>query len=702
MAKKADSIEVANKNWQRYIRARDAGHTDYIDIAKKCNNFYMGEQWSQKDLDALKATGRPALTINQILPTINAILGEQANKRLDIRFLPNEDGDIETATVLTKLARQISTSNNLDYVESQVFADGIIEERGYFDIRMDFSNNIQGDIKITSVDPRTVVLDPDAREYDPDTWSDVIVSKWMTLNEIELTYGKEKRKEVENRVAIGDTQGNDSVTYITTDLDTFGDSTKTSYLDTYDENGRKIGKVRVIDRQCKRIKKIRVFVDLNTGDTRPVPDNWSEEKVQAVRKAANLQITTKFQERIRWTVTADNVVLHDDWSPYSHYTIVPYFPYFRRGKPFGVVRNLLSPQEQYNKVKSQELHIVNSTANSGYMVEQGSLTNMTVDDLAERGAETGLVVEYAPNATPPNKIQPNQIPTGLDRISQKTAEDIKSISGITDAMLGTTSPEVSGRAIEAKVSRGMIQVQVPFDNFNRSRNILARRMLTLIQAYYTDHRIISIVDDVEPEKNEQIEINKPDPVTGEILNDVTLGKYDIVVSSVPSRNTYNDTQFVEAMSMRNAGVAIPDWVPIQYSTLDNKEELVQVVKQMTGMAPPTPEEAQLQQQQMQLQMQMQQLQLQEMQAKIQQLNSQAVLNQAKAQDTVTDGDDRELEVLKLQSEIAAKQAELETKLRIAGIQAQLAMQKPDMKGPQAQTGRYNQTRSAAAPGGRNN
>ena len=157
---------------------------------------------------------------------------------------------------------------------------------------------------------------------------------------------------------------------------------------------------------------------------------------------------------MRRTVTADLIVLHDDWSPYDHFTLVPYFPFWRRGRPFGMVRNLISPQEQLNKISSQELHIVNTTANSGWIVESGSLSGMDADDLEEHGAETGLVLEFNSGFNPPAKIPPNQIPTGLDRISQKAAVNIKQISGISDSMLGTDSPEVSGVAIQAKQNRG--------------------------------------------------------------------------------------------------------------------------------------------------------------------------------------------------------------------------------------------------------
>ena len=45
---------------------------------------------------------------------------------------------------------------------------------------------------------------------------------------------------------------------------------------------------------------------------------------------------------------------------------------------------MISPQEQLNKISSQELHIVNTTANSGWVVESGSLSNMTEEELEER------------------------------------------------------------------------------------------------------------------------------------------------------------------------------------------------------------------------------------------------------------------------------------------------------------------------------
>ena len=74
MATKTSKIEqevIASNQWDRYVRARDNGHAQYIDLAKRCDAYYRGDQWQEEDISALEAEGRPALTINTILPTVN-------------------------------------------------------------------------------------------------------------------------------------------------------------------------------------------------------------------------------------------------------------------------------------------------------------------------------------------------------------------------------------------------------------------------------------------------------------------------------------------------------------------------------------------------------------------------------------------------------------------------------------------------------
>jgi hypothetical protein len=421
----------------------------------------------------------------------------------------------------------------------------------------------------------------------------------------------------------------------------------------------------VVERQHKKIARSQFFVDPDTGDQRQAPDEWSEAKNKKFAKQYNLTLISKVMRKIRWTVTCDKVVLHDDWSPYNQFTVIPFFCYFRRGRPFGVVRNLLSPQEQLNKIASQELHIVNTTANSGWMVEAGSLVGMTADDLEEHGAETGLVLEYARGTNAPQKIQPNQIPTGLDRIAMKAAANIKTISGVNDSMLGTDSAEVSGIAIQAKQNRGAIMIQVPLDNLRKSRQYLAESILNLVQTFYTEQRVIQVTNEADPLKpREEMVINQETP-EGRVINDLTVGEYDVIVATAPARDSFDEIQFAEAINLRQAGVVIPDDAIIEYSHLARKGELAKRIRQMTGQEPPTPEQQEAMAQQQQIQMQQLQLEIAKQDAEVKKLQSEVALNIAKVQDA-TDVDPQ-IRMAEIQAKLDINEQQLELRRELASL-----------------------------------
>ena len=667
---------IATNQFERYERARDNGHLDYVETAKKCDAFYRGVQWDPADVATLDDEGRPALTINTILPTVNTVLGEQSTRRADVNFKPKGNGTQQIADVLNKLYLHISDTNKLDWLESQVFADGLIQDRGYFDVRIDFEDHIQGEVRITNKDPLDILIDPDAKEYDPKTWNEIFETKWMSIDQIEEQYGQEKADQLRIVAEYGNTMGQDSVEYEET---RYGDTnTGVEYnqsTTTNPEENRQLRAIRVIERQYYQLKECTYYVDRVTGDMRVVPSNWGERKKKKFADNYGLDMLTRLDRKVRWTVTADKIVLHDDWSPYQCFTIVPYFPYWRRGRPFGMVRNLISPQEQLNKISSQELHIVNTTANSGWIVETGSLQGMTADDLEEHGAETGLVLEFNRGSSPPAKIPPNQIPTGLDRISQKAAANIKTISGISDAMLGTDSPEVSGVAIQAKQNRGAMMIQVPLDNLQKTRQYLAEHILRVIQQFYTEERLIQITDEADPMKQQvPLRVNEVTP-EGAIINDLTLGEYSVTIGTMPTRDNYDEVQFAEAISLRQAGVPIPDDLIVDYSHLAKKGEIAKRIRQMQGMEPMSEEQAEIASFQAQAEIQKLQLEIAKMEAEVQNLQSLSQLNIAKAQETAAEP---QIKVAELQSKMSMKQQEL-------ALRQQLSALTNDMRKGQSET-----------------
>lgn len=650
-----------------YVRARDAGHREWVAEAKQFSDFYVGKQWREQDILRLEAEGRPALTINMILSTVNVLLGEQSLRRADFQFKPRRGGTEESAHALTKLAMAIGDANKYDWVESQVFSDGVIEDRGYFELRMNFDERIEGDLEIKSLDPRLVIPDPDAKSSDPQEWKEVFITRWWSLDDIAREYGDEKARELEIVGLSGQHYDRDSMDIVVGDR--FGETT----LDTsaegvqIDEEARAfVRSVRIIDRQYWRNTRVFVLVDPTTGDQRELPVGWKKKEAERFAQQLGLAVYPKTVRKVYWRVTADRVVLHDDWSPYRTFTVIPYFPFFRRGKPFGLVRNLLSPQEQLNKTSSQELHIVNTTANSGWIVERGSLSGMTADELAASGSKTGLVIEYNPGRNPPDKIKPNTVPTGIERLGAKAHNFIREISGISKAMLGVEKAEVSGVALREQKNAGAIQVQVPMDSLAHTRFMVARKILELIQDYYTDERIITITQDLEPgQPVEDLVINGQGP-DGEIINDVTTGEYDIVIGTMPHRDAFDDVQFAEALNLREAGVMIPDHHVILYSHLAQKHKIAAEVQQMAGLGPKSEEQIEQEQMLTQIQIATLQAELAKLEAQAMELQSKAELNMARTGE-IADGSEAQLRELEMK--MAKTREEIGLRERLAELSA---------------------------------
>lgn len=569
--KSPTKTQLVKEMWDRYEYMRDHGHEDYLLLNNRCGQFWYGNQWEEEVVAKLRAQRRPHLTMNMVLSTTDTMLGEQITNRNETRFRPRYGKNADkTADALNKVYKHISQGNNLTWLRSDIFEDGLITGRGFYEVRLDFSDNLYGEVRVTRLDPKTVMVDPDATECDPETWNDVGITRWLTPLDVELLYGKEKAAKLKNLARTVASAGMD----LQEDLRDRVASAYEMQGKTLDDDVDQAAVVRIFERQYRVLVERQFFANLVHGDLRPVPDDWDEARVTEYLMAnPDISILTKPSKRIRWTVVACNDVLFDEWSPYENFSVVPYFPHFRNGRSVGLVETLISAQELLNKSLSQELHIVNTTANSGWVVKKGALTNMSTTELEERGAETGLVLEVdGAVGDAVDKIQPNQIPSGIDRLAMKAESFLKAL-GVSDYMRGEARADISARALEANTAQGKTTMARILDNLNRSDVFLARAILSCVQRYYIEERVLYITGgDGKPD--ESITINEVTP-EGEIVNDLTIGEYLIIVDSAPARESMEDSQFEQALALREQGIPIPDRVLVQNSRLFDKTEILE-------------------------------------------------------------------------------------------------------------------------------
>jgi len=581
---------LARQTWGRYEYVKQRGHLQWCDRAIRYEQYYLGGglHWIATDREALESEGRLPVECNEVADAVNTALGYQINNRADISFKPRGQGaSDDLATTLSKVTMQVADNNKLRWHESQVFADGLIQTAGYFEIIVDFGDSMRGEVRVGTLDPLDVIPDPDAKSYDPDDWSDVIITRWPTFDEVEAHYGTAARKRVEASYLAWKAIGGERDFGTDTDdapRSSFGDpETLNTYQDAFYEDGG-IPRVRVVDRQRWMLVMTRVVV-YPTGDIR-VAENATPEKLTAWR-TAGCTIMRRPTRRVRWTVSTCETLLMDVWSPLAHFSVVPYFPYFRRGQRKGLVDDAVGPQDMLNKALTAYTHIVAGSANSGWIIEQNSLTNMKTEDLDEMGAANGLVLEYVKGSKAPEKIKPNEVPGGVADLAALGSRKIKTTSGNTDEIKGQAGKTQSGIAIQSMQYAAQMALSVPLDNLARTRHMVAMRILEIIQAFYDDMRVFRITQ-TDPVTGEEsttdMPVNQPNPQQpGSIINDVTIGEYDVVITEQPSQVTFDNSQFNQAMEMRKEGVKIPDSVLVRNSTLSNKAE---IIKQMQAANDP--------------------------------------------------------------------------------------------------------------------
>lgn len=626
---------VAREQYVSFMRVYD-GHKTWVKQALRHDDMYVGDQWLQQDKDVLDAQGRPHLTVNLILSTINVMLGEQITSRLDLQYKPRNGEHEQNAFALTKLVNAIMDANNYKWAESTVYADALIHDRGFFDIRVDWTDIMKPCVKLRDVNPLNVIPDPDANHWDPKTWREVWNYEWVSLDQIRVQYGDESADKLQGIAENGTTYGIDSVIL---DRQHFGDKYNIYDVGRTEQEKHRIRSIRIIERQYYVSARVHYLIHPETGEKRQLPLDVTASEAKKLAEQLGTLLHSVTEQRVKWRVTADRFVLHDSFSPYRTFTFIPMFPYFRRGRPFGAVRNLVSPQEQLNKLESQELHIINTTANSGWIVEEGALKGMTPDDLAKNGSKTGAVVVVNPGKKDAiEKIQPNNVPSGIDRCSSKAAGHLKQIGGVNDSMLGTEAPEVSGVAMEKKNNAGMVQLAVVNDALNRTRNMIGSKLLEVVQDFFGFEQIVNYTTDTLPgeqPRNYTLKVNEMQP-DGSIANDTTVGEYDIIVSTQPDRDTFNEIQFAESMALRKNGVNIPDHHVIMASNLANKQMIAEEVKQASGLGELTPEQAEMQARAAEAEVAGAEAKAAKDAALAEQAQAAAILNEAKAQATAAE------------------------------------------------------------------
>lgn len=150
---------------------------------------------------------------------------------------------------------------------------------------------------------------------------------------------------------------------------------------------------------------------------------------------------------------------------------------------------------------------------------------------------------------PPTRIEPVQVPAGFVQAAESAFKDLMILAGMPHEP-GQDAPGqvVSGKALRARQALSDIGHFQYYDNQTKSICHTGRILLDLIPYYYSEQRMQRIIgEDGVPEV---VGINEPnpaaqqqpgqppvDPDIAKIKNDLTVGRYDVVMDTGPGFET---------------------------------------------------------------------------------------------------------------------------------------------------------------------
>ena len=138
----------------------------------------------------------------------------------------------------------------------------------------------------------------------------------------------------------------------------------------------------------------------------------------------------------------------------------------------------------------------------------------------------------------PQRMGGPEVPVALIQELQLASEEIKAVTGIFDPSLGAQSNETSGRAIVARQRQGEIATFNYQDNLSKGIRYTWEILVDLIPKIYDTERNLRVLGPDGAENYVKINTIQLDQ-NGQPIpkNDLTTGKYDVVITVGPSFST---------------------------------------------------------------------------------------------------------------------------------------------------------------------
>lgn len=616
-----------DRNLQYAVKAK----ASWMDVAKEDIEFCLGEQWTEQEKNDLVNARRQPLVFNKIKPMVQLVTGHLIQNKARIQAFP-EGGEDELFTeVMDRAIDHIDKVSHLNYKLSHLFGSAERAGESWLEFHIDYEEDpIFGQLQIPNLGPFKIFMDPSSTEYDlsdasfgfkvvklsrgklkqlypdkaaqidqyaDDFYSSVIQNIQNVPSGDESDYGNDPIVPRGGQVSGSDEQLEGDLKDCTT-VEYWKREYVERYFAYFVEDGsyeefdtEEEAKAEVARRQraeaTRRQEEMSMILQKKAGAPVPPPMLAIDPSTVKIEHA----IRKRRVKKMKVAVVVGSIFLTDGLvdSPFEpHYSGFPFFRHIAEYYPDAdkpelrvqsMVRSLKDPQREVNKARSQYLHILNTSANSGWIGDDDALTEAQWEEVRQFGAVPGITIRKK-RGTQLDRIHPVE-PSMAQQVREKSAtNDFKEVSGLNADMLAMDqSANPSGKAIALRIRQAITILQTSFENFRFTKMMIGDFLFSIIPVMFDAAKLEKVLGQKFMAENQ---LNRAMIQT--YLTMIEDGKYNVQISEAGAPDTLRAETFEDIMELVKSGMPFPPDMVIEFMNIPNKTEMVNRLKEYQQQA----------------------------------------------------------------------------------------------------------------------
>ena len=536
------------KKIHRWYRASVENERTWRCKARMWHDYYHGDQLSEDIMKLMRARKQPPLKFNLTKSIVNLLTGQEIQGRTDIKFVGFENSDTVPAELLTDLYRQKGEEDNFSYEVTRAFQDGVIGGRGNFYVDWDSEDN---EIFREYIDWEEIFIDACSKRVDYKDAGHIFRAKWIDLD-VAIEAWPDKEAELKKLVHSANIDENDNVNRT---------REKKDYFDDLIDDPKKW-----VDTDRERVKIIEGWYYFRNPET-----NKSEMYNCVFSDSIFIESPGPFgREHNQFPIV------------FTHYNRD------RQGDPYGLVKDLVDPQDVINRSFSKSMHILGTRQ---VLAEKGALAN--VKKVQEEICKPDAVInDFEDGSLSSNKIRIEENRGDAQMAFQHFDIGVSAmhrVSGVNPELQGLHTNARSGTAISMRLRQGNTVLTSLYDCLEKTKKKAAEIYVYLMAQYMKNKEIMRYklpngqIAQAELNATTEEGIDQDGNVIKARVNELSeIFKYDIVITESAKSANANEATLNSLVEMTKVAPALQNNATflaeiIKTTDLPNKDQLAQAV-----------------------------------------------------------------------------------------------------------------------------